>query len=162
RELRKLKPAVVHYSGKGDQDGIFFQDAGGGSRQVSTEALAQTFGAAGSSVKLVILSACYSEVQANALLAYVDCVVGTGSSIENEAARSFAIGFYGGLGERESVGAAFQQGMAAISLMGLRDSGRPQLKVRPGVDASRLVLGVATSASVTPLHTPSTARIDVS
>jgi hypothetical protein len=43
----------------------------------------------------------------------------------------------------------------------LSDSGRPQLKVRPGVDASRLVLGDATSASFTPSHTPGTANVDV-
>ena len=48
---------------------------------------------------------------------------------------------YGGLGERESVAAAFRQGRAAISLDGLRDSDRPQLRVRDGVDASKLVLG---------------------
>jgi len=43
--------------------------------------------------------------------------------------------------ERESVAAAFRQGRAAISLDGLRDSNRPQLWVRDGVDASQPVLG---------------------
>jgi len=91
-------------------------------------------------VKLVVLNACYSEVQAEALLAHVDCVVGMGGSIHDDAARNFAIGFYGGLGERESVAAAYKQGRAAISLEGLRDSDRPQLKVRDGVDPSRFIL----------------------
>jgi nucleoside phosphorylase len=161
RELRKLKPVVVHYSGHGSQAGLFFRDEGGGSRLVSTEALAQTFGAAGASVKVVILSACYSEGQANALLKHVDCVVGMGSSIDDDAARSFAIGFYGGLGEQESVAMAYRQGTAAISLMGLRDSGRPQLNVRPGVDADRLVLAESSMDRHAPSHTPSTSRVDV-
>jgi hypothetical protein len=91
-------------------------------------------------VKLAVLNACYSEVQAEALLVHVDCVIGMGGSIRDDAARSFAIGFYGGLGERESVAAAYQQGRAAISLEGLCDSDRPQLRVRDGVDASQLVL----------------------
>jgi hypothetical protein len=142
RELRKLKPTVVHFSGHGGQDvaGLFFQGPDGRARLVSTAAIEETFDAAGASVKLVVLSACYSEAQAEALLAHVDCVVGMGGSIHDDAARSFAIGFYGGMGERESVTAAYKQGRAAISLEGLRDGDRPQLKVRAGVDASQLVL----------------------
>ena len=165
RELRKLKPLVVHFSGHGgqplagahppgqgvrrdvalgphgaDQGGLFFQGPDGQAQVVSAAALAETFGAAGASVQLVVLNACYSAVQAAALIAHVDCVVGMAGSIEDDAARSFAIGFYGGLGERESVGAAYQQGRAAISLEGLRDGDRPQLQVRAGVDATQLVL----------------------
>lgn len=168
RELRKLKPTVVHFSGHGGRDtagmqrsgqaprrdvggnvdlhgseprhGLFFQAADGSAQLVSTAALRETFGAAGSSVKLVILNACYSESQAEALLAHVDCVVGMSGAIHDDAARSFAIGFYGGLGERESVAAAYKQGRAAIGLEGLCDSDRPQLKVRDGIDADQLVL----------------------
>jgi hypothetical protein len=144
RELRKLKPTVVHFSGHGGGDehhhGLVFQAADGGAQLVSTSALEETFGAAGSSVKLVVLNACYSELQAAALVAHVDCVVGMTGAIGDDAARSFAIGFYGGLGERESVAAAYKQGRAAITLEGLRDGELPQLKVRDGVDAGRLVL----------------------
>src|SRR5690242_3243820 len=61
-------------------------------------------------------------------------------AIEDHAARAFAIGFYGGLGEGESVATAFEQGCAAIGLEGLRDSDRPQLHVRAGVDAARMFL----------------------
>ena len=167
RELRKLKPTVVHFSGHGGsspvtgatgrtshrdvitaagpsdnepQRGLFFQGPDGRAQVVTAQALRDTFGAAGSSVKLVVLSACYSDAQAEALQAHVDCVVGMSGSIADGAARNFAIGFYGGLGERESIAAAFRQGCAAISLEGLRDSDRPQLTVRDGVDATKLVL----------------------
>jgi hypothetical protein len=126
RELRKLKPTVVHFSGR--------------ARIASTAAVAETFGAAGASVELIVLSACYTEAQAEALLAHVDCVVGTSDSTHDGAARSFAIGFYGGLAEREPISAAYNQGRAAISLQGPGDGDRPQLKVRAGVDASELVL----------------------
>ena len=167
-ELRKLEPTVVHFSGHGGQgaasehrsggapgrdvagdlalpdgalrDGMFFQGADGRPKLVTTAALQETFGAAGASVQLVILNACYSEPQAEALLAHVDCVVGMGGSIHEEAARSFALGFYGGLGERASIGAAYRQGRAAISLEGLRDGDRPRLKVRAGVDPDQVVL----------------------
>ncbi len=170
RELRKLKPTVVHFSGHGGQrghgeqrpgmapaprrdiigdpdvvgseqpHGLFFQGTDGRAQFVSAQAIEETFGAAGSSVKLVVLNACYSDVQADALLTHIDCVVGMSGSIRDDAARNFAIGFYGGLGERESVAAAYKQGRAAISLEGLPDGERPQLKVRDAVDASQLVL----------------------
>jgi hypothetical protein len=107
---------------------------------VSTEALEETFGAAGPSVKLIVLSACYSELNAQALLRHVGCVIGMSGEIANDVARSFAIGFYGGLGERESIAAAYAQGCAAISLQGLADHDRPRLAVRAGVDANKLVL----------------------
>ena len=147
RELRKLKPTVVHFSGHGGRSvggepsyGLFLCGPDGRAQPVSAAAITEAFGAAGASVKLVVLNACYTEVQAKALLTHVDCVVGMGDSIHDDAARNFAIGFYGGLGEHEPVAAAYRQGCAAIRLQGLPDGDRPQLKVRAGVDASRLVL----------------------
>jgi len=168
RELRKLKPTVVHFSGHGaagaagehrpgpaprrdvvsepgasgdtPRHGLFFEGPDGRAQLVSTEALEKTFDAAGASVQLVVLSACYSEVQAQALLPHVGCVVGMSGAIRDAAARSFAVGFYGGLGERESIAAAYKQGCAAIRLEGLPDGDRPQLAIRAGVDAKRLVL----------------------
>lgn len=169
RELRKLRPTVIHFSGpcrrgitgehrrglepsrgplasvRPYQDtqghGLYFQRADGRPQLVSTSALEETFGAAGSSVKLVVFSACYSEVQAEALLTHIDCVVGIGGSLRENAARNFAIGFYGGLSERESVAVAYKQGRAAISLEGLSHGETLQLRVRAGVDAAKLVFG---------------------
>jgi hypothetical protein len=86
------------------------------------------------------LGVCYSEPQAAALLTRIDCVVGMRGPIGDAAARSFAIGFYGGLGEHESVAAAHKQGCAAIRLEGLADTDLPQLRTAPGADAAKLVL----------------------
>lgn len=170
RELRRLKPTVVHFSGHGEpvaggdrQDlslrrdvgtiadgnqrhGLYFQGPDGRPVLVSPDALGRTFRAAGASVRLVVLNACYTASQAEALVGHVDCVLGMTGSIEDAAARSFAIGFYGGLGERESIATAYQQGCAAIGLDGLHDAERPQLRVRPGADASGLVLAKAPRA----------------
>jgi CHAT domain len=142
-ELRRLNPTVVHFSGGVSDEhrsGLLFQGPDGRAQLVSTEALKQTFEAAGASVKVVVLSACYSEVQAEALLAHVDCVVGMDGVLHREVARSFARGFYGGLGGGASVAAAHKQGRAAIQLEGSLDSDSLLLKVRPGVDASQLIL----------------------
>ena len=143
RELRELQPAVVHFSGQGGPDGLFFQGADGRAQVVSPEAIAETFGAAGASVQLVVLSACYGEAAAEALLAHVDCVVGMSGALHDQAARAFAIGFYGALGEHESVAAAYRHGNAAIRLEGLSEAERLQLKVHPGFDAAALIPAAA-------------------
>ncbi|HEX7841127.1 MAG TPA: CHAT domain-containing protein, partial [Kofleriaceae bacterium] len=164
RELRELKPTVVHVSGHGvapspeasgsatlrdvvvptasedEPRGLILHDAAGSARIVPGDAVAQAFEAAGASVKLVVLNACFTEPIAEALLANVDCVVGMSGAIHDDAARVFAIGFYGGLGEHESVAAAYAHGRAAIQLEGLPDAARPRLKVRDGCDATAIIL----------------------
>jgi hypothetical protein len=140
RELRELKPTVVHFSGHGGRDGLFFQAPNGEARPVSPAAIAETFGAAGRSVQLVVLSACYSEATVEALLAHVDCVVGMSGVLRDDVAKAFATGFYGALGDQESVAAAYQHGNAAISLEGLSEAERPRLRVRAGANADRIVL----------------------
>lgn len=179
RELRKLRPTVVHFSGHGGPDGapdrdrhvahrdlgvsasspeaaacpgLYFHGPDGSPCMVSAAALRDAFGAAGSSVRLAVLNACYSEAAAHALLAHVDCVVGMTGSIRDDAARSFAVGFYGGLGERESVDAAYKGGCAAIGLDGLPDGDRPRLQARQAVDPGAVVL-----ADLRP-NTPDTPR----
>jgi hypothetical protein len=141
RELRRLRPTVLHFKGHGDPaQGLYFEGPGGRARAVPSTAVRDAIAAAGASVKLVVLSACYSEQQAEALIADVDCVVGMTGAIDEAAAQAFAVGFYGGLGERESVAAAYRQGQAAIRLHGLDGAARPQLKVRAGIDPDQVVL----------------------
>jgi hypothetical protein len=163
RELGKLRPTVVHFSGhgrsparekpsgegphrdievpgQGDQSGLYFRGRDGRAQAVSTAAFVQTFGAAGASVKLVVLNACYSEVQAEALIEYVDYVVGMAGTMGDDAARAFAVGFYCGLGASEPVDGAYKYGCAAINVEGLPEWDRPQLKMRAGVNANSLVL----------------------
>jgi hypothetical protein len=164
RELRKLKPTVVHFSGQpgsgagtsrdiqaefgrpdgvADSDhlgGLFLPGPDGHPQPVTAVALQETFGATGASVKLVVLNACYRDIHVEALLVHIDCVVAMGRSLRDDAARAFAAGFYGGLGERQSVAAAYMQGCAAISLTAPSDCERPRLAVRAGIDASEVVL----------------------
>jgi hypothetical protein len=54
-------------------------------------------------------------------------------ALHDQAARAFAIGFYGAIGDHESVAAAYRHGNAAIRLKGLSEAERPQLKVRHGL-----------------------------
>lgn len=172
RELRKLKPTIVHFSGHGQRDaeqrgpgsrpeiaglaataeharrGLTFQGANGQPQLVSPAALRQVFGAAGSSVRGVVLSACHSEVQAKAIVEYVDFAVGMGGSISDHAARSFAIGFYGALAGGESIDAAYHHGRAAIEVSGLREGEIPRLSMREGAQAIPLTFEAPISRTV--------------
>jgi hypothetical protein len=171
RELRKLRPTIVHFSahgasaersapqlrapsnrdvnnspGSSDGDqrpGLLLQGPDGRAEFVSVRELAATFGVAGKSTRLVVLSACHGDSYVEPLLEHVDCVVGMMGPVTDDATRSFAVGFYGGLGEGASVAAAFRQGCAAIGLVGLPDTDKPRLVVRERVDAERFVFAEA-------------------
>jgi hypothetical protein len=154
--LRRYSPSIVHFGGHGipplsvapgdrpvrrdiepsirgnRSAGLCFQLPDGSAEVVSRAALKDTFRAVGSSVKLVVLNACYSERQAKALRTHVDCVIGTRGTIQDDAAIHFATGLYGGIAGGASIASAFRQGVAALRLKGLAD--RPQLLVRSGVD----------------------------
>jgi len=159
RELRRLRPTVVHFRGHGMQrtgsappsdecstlegtkhNGMHFRGADGRAHFVSAAALRRTFSAVGRCVKLIVFNTCYDGMHAEATFPYADCVIGMQSSAQDGAARNFAIGFYGALGERESITTAYEQGCAAISLEGNDDHDRPRLWVRDGVDAGQIVL----------------------
>ncbi|HEY0481236.1 MAG TPA: CHAT domain-containing protein [Kofleriaceae bacterium] len=142
RALREVKPTVVHCSGHGDRTGLWFPTIDGKTRAVPPAAIAHAFEAAGSSVRLIVLSSCDSAPFAEALLPHVACIVGISAAISAESARAFLIGFYGALGESESVSAAFRHGNAAVSLVAQSDTDpkRPQLWVRIGVDADNVFL----------------------
>jgi hypothetical protein len=155
RVFRKLKPTVVYFVSSGQETaeyrygqalvgdrfgGLFFRGRGGRPQFLSPSAVEETFGAAGRSVRLVVMSGCYVDLQAAALLSHVDCVVGTRGTVQPEVALVYAIGFMGALGDHESIAAAHKQACAAISLEGLGGGDAPQLKVRQGVDPGRIVL----------------------
>lgn len=79
-------------------------------------------------------------MQADALRAYVDCIIGMDGAIGDDAARAFAVRFYGALGNRRSVGNAVDSGIAVLAGKQLADEQRPRCLSRDGVDAAQLVL----------------------
>jgi hypothetical protein len=139
--LNQDRPTVVHFSGHGaGVAGIAFHDDEGGTRLVKAEALRYVFEALKDDIRLVVLNACYSVEQAEAIATVIDCVVGMSDSIGDTAARRFAASFYRALGFGRSVKNAFAQGVAAIKLEGLADDHIPQLIVRKGADADAVLV----------------------
>jgi len=91
-------------------------------------------------LRLVVLNACETRSQAEALTEVVDCVVSMNRVISDWAAIKFAASFYGALAFGRSVQKAFDQGVARLSAEGIAEADTPELVMRAGVDASRVVL----------------------
>jgi hypothetical protein len=133
--LNTIQPVVVHFSGHGaGSPGLVLHDESAGAVPVSASALRRLFSALRDNIRLVVLNACFSSVQAEAIAEVIDVVVGMNDTIGDEAARRFAASFYRALGHARSARNAFDQGVAAIALHGLRDETVPRLVARRGID----------------------------
>ncbi|WP_225895497.1 CHAT domain-containing protein [Dendronalium phyllosphericum] len=129
RALLDHEPQIVHFCGHGSgNEGLVLEDENGQSKILSTEALANTFELCAEHVECVLLNACYSEVQAEAIIKYIDYVIGMSDAIEDTAAINFATGFYDALGAGKSLDNAYKWGCNAIQSENLPDHLKPKLK----------------------------------
>ncbi|NET32666.1 MAG: CHAT domain-containing protein [Cyanothece sp. SIO1E1] len=136
RALLKYEPQIVHFSGHGaGEQGLVFESETGQAKQVSGQALSRLFRLC-PSVECVLLNACYSQVQAEAIVQHIDYVVGMTQAIGDRAAIKFAVGFYDALGYGRPVPEAYEFGLAAIDLEGINETATPILKVRPAMQAN--------------------------
>ena len=117
RLLLKHQPQIVHFCGHGSGDqGLVFADDEGKERRVETEALARLFRLCEQYINCVLLNACYSEVQADAIVEHIDYVIGMQQAIDDRAAIAFSQGFYLALGYDRSIEEAYEFGCNAIQL----------------------------------------------
>jgi len=118
RDLRRAlldhNPDIVHFTGHGNKKGLLVVDEMGMAVGLSSKALAGLFELFSDKVECVVLSACYSVHQANAVSKHIKYVIGMRKEIEDRAAVEFAIGFYDALGADRSVEDAFKFGTNAI------------------------------------------------
>lgn len=139
RELRTMKPSIVHFSGHPGIDGIYLEDERRRPRQVTPTALHDTFGAAGQSVQIVVLNGCGRSGVGQALCDFVPICVAT-SATRDAAARAFSVGFYGALASQEPVARASLQGRAAMSLVVTGEHDRPRIHRRGDIDPETFLL----------------------
>lgn len=137
--LMRHKPHIVHFSGHGNVDGIALTTADGSSKVVPPNALANIFKALKENVRVVLLVACDSEPQAQAIVSVIDCAVGMADEIDNDAAVAFAAAFYEALGYGRSVETAFELAQVQITGTG-EDPSLAKLHKRHGVKPSEIVL----------------------
>ncbi|KAN0066685.1 hypothetical protein V8E54_015228 [Elaphomyces granulatus] len=108
-------PIILHVCGHGDPNGLTFD----GAEATNVALLDRLFsfatlhGAIG-----VILNACYSKNQADAIVEVVEQVIAMDGPLSDDSAIDFTTAFYGALGEGESFPSAFE---AAVALLGVAD-----------------------------------------
>ncbi|MGK7928939.1 MAG: AAA-like domain-containing protein [Spirulina sp.] len=133
RAILDEKPQIVHFSGHGaGAKGLVLEDRTGEAQIVSGEALAQMFGLLKEQVECVLLNACHSQIQAEAIAEHIGTVIGMSQEVGDRAALNFAIGFYDALGNGRDYAFAHQWGCTAIAMEGLQESLTPVLLQKTG------------------------------
>lgn len=156
--LNETRPQVVHFSGHGDHDGLVLASTDGKrAHLVDAATLARVFRAFRGDIRVVVLNACLSMPQAEALAEVVGCAIGTRAPISDEGAITFGASFYRALAFGHSVQAAYDQACAALALNHFDEREHPELVARADVDPARLVL-VPTDGAAPPRPAPARTR----
>jgi tetratricopeptide (TPR) repeat protein len=163
-KLAEFGPVVVHFGGHTRSAGdaapgkrdfgvpdepevraeIVLLDDAGQPKPVPIEPLAELFSLAGQPIRCVVLNACNTLAQADAVAARIDgAVVGTTVPIPDAAAISFSKGFYGSLCAGDSVQKAFAAGCNNVAAERTGDPSVYVLRHRDGVDPAQIHLAGA-------------------
>jgi CHAT domain len=133
RAMLDHAPQIVHFSGHGDgAAGLAFEDESGTVKLVSADALASLFELFADGLQCVVLNACYSDVQAKAIVQHVPYVIGMSDQIGDKAAIEFAVAFYDALGGGREVEFAYKNACVAIKMAGISQADIPILHQKPG------------------------------
>jgi AAA+ ATPase superfamily predicted ATPase len=127
--IQDFKPNIVHFSGHGESTGeLCFENELGKTQPVTPEALAALFRLVTDHVNCVVLNACYSDIQAEAIVEHIPFVIGMNRAIGDRAAIAFAVGFYRALGAKRSPEEAYEFGCVEIQLQGIPEESTPVLR----------------------------------
>ncbi len=149
--LLEVRPQIVHFSGHGNDERELMLEGDSGSPQpVGKRVLGELFRLRGDDVRLVVLSACHSLLQAEAIAEHVDCAIGMRLSIGSEAATELSAALYYAIASGDSIQRAFESARLHVEALGIPEHRTPQLMVRrDGVDPARIVFtGPARPADV--------------
>lgn len=138
--INETNPTIVHFSGHGTPSGdLVLLNPDGTKRIVRKEAISMAISTASDSIKLVVFNACFSEVQAQSVVSYVDAAIGMSTSIGDEAACVFASQLYSAIGFGHSLQTSFRQAIAQLMLEGIDEENTPKLYVKDGLDSDNIV-----------------------
>ena len=143
RALLDVEPHVLHFSGHGAGDrGLLFvsdesasaiyRSEGGEVRSRATNSneikfvpakpLASLLQLCDDHLECVVLNACYSDVQGDAIAANIPFTIGMRDAVEDNVAIKFSQGFYDAIGAGKGYEKAFEWGKAAIEVDLAHDS----------------------------------------
>lgn len=148
--LLRHRPVVAHWCGHGSADGsLLFEDdplllslggaVGAGDAASRIRSTGALFAEGGGQLRCVVLNACHSEAQGQAIAEHIDCVIAMAGPIDDQAAVVFAGSFYASLGYGLSVEKAFKLATAQLGALGSASEVFPRL-FAPRCDADSVVL----------------------
>jgi hypothetical protein len=115
RHLLRHEPAVVHYSGHNSADaGIMLTDGLGNAAPIAPHTLTRLFAIVARSIQCVVLNACVTRPQAEAIATHVPCAVGMSRALLDSTAIRFSAAFYEAVAHGRSVGEAFDLGCHSL------------------------------------------------
>ena len=123
-----VQPQIVHFSGHSTSTGaLCFESKSGDAQIIQPNAIASLFEQFAHIVDCVVLNACYSKIQANAIAEHIDFVVGMNKTVGDPAAIAFSVGFYQALGSGSEIEEAYRLGCVQIGLQGIPEHLTPVL-----------------------------------
>ncbi|WP_254173782.1 AAA-like domain-containing protein [Planktothrix pseudagardhii] len=153
RAILDLNPEIIHFSGHGvGKGGLELEDEQGQVKLVSAEALGRLFELFKEQIECVVLNACYSEVQAQAIVKYIPHVIGMKQAVSDQAAIAFAMGFYDALGAGKDYDFAYKSGCTSISMAGINEGLNPIIKRQDDLESPSIKkpgLSKISSATIT-------------
>lgn len=140
--LIEIQPHIVHFSGHGTTEYELMLEGDDGSPQpVGKGVLAELFRLRGGGVRMVVLSACHSLPQAEAIAEHVDCAIGMRRAIGSEAAAEFSAALYHAIGSGDFIPRAFESARLHLQVTGIPEHRTPHLVVRrDDVDIERSLM----------------------
>jgi len=137
-DLQKLlllhQPHIVHFSGHGSKkQKIIMGGTPGRGKTVDRHGLVELLALYRAHVRLVLLNACFTNVQARSIVEVIDYSVGTGKGIGDKAGVAFAGAFYRALGFGKSIRQAFESARAELALTKMPRTRGIELFVREGI-----------------------------
>jgi len=136
QSLLEHQPTIVHFSGHGNKDGqIMVEDAHGKPFPLNPNALAEMFKLLRDNIRCVVLNACSSQAQADAITQAIDCVMWMAADLTDDGAITFSGALYQGLGFGRTIQEAFDLARIQLKLKNLPDAALPMLSCRTGIRA---------------------------
>lgn len=110
--LLRHRPDIVHFTGhSAGHSGLVFDNDDGKEMPVPRDSLGSLFRQVGGDVRCVVLNACWSHAQAEAIAESIDCVVGTDAFVRESEAITIPADFYQALSQGRSIAEAFRMAM---------------------------------------------------
>ena len=141
QSLNQHRPHIVHFSGHGNPtEELVLLDKEGRPKTVTKEALVNLFRTLKDNIRVVLLNACFSKPQAEAITGEIDCAIGMSRAIGDDAAIVFAASFYRAIGFGRTIKEAFDQGKTALLLESIPEESTPTLLIREGIAPNQIEL----------------------